>query len=278
MAFVCLGLASCATHVGHVGKSVPPVRTDYTVWRDITYTPSDWPEALQGDLYRPVAGEPAPAVLLLHYGGWTGEDHRNHMAPIARKLAGRGYVVFNITYRKAPRWIYPAQVEDIHQALLWMRVHAKENGIDATRIATYGYSAGAHLASLAGLLKHPYDEGIKAVVAGGDPADLTMVESGSMVADFLGGKKERIPRRYIEASPVYQVTKDSPPVFLYHGTMDGLVPPEHIRRFASALERKGISHEIYWLKGRGHITAFLFPGGAHDAAIDFLDRVLRKGD
>lgn len=272
----CLMAGSCTQHVGRVGEPVPAVKSDYSVRKNITYTPANWPEALQGDLYRPQVKEPAPAVLLLHYGGWTGEDHREHMAPIARKLAARGYVVFNVTYRKAPRWIYPAQVEDLHQALQWMRGHARENGIDTTRIATYGYSAGAHLASLIGVLKQPHDEGIKAVVAGGDPADLTMAEGGGMVADFLGGKKGTIPQRYIAASPAYQVTKASPPVFLYHGTMDGLVPAEHVRRFSAALERKGIPHEIYWLRGRGHITAFLFPGEVHEAAIDFLDRVLRK--
>ncbi|BCU78744.1 alpha/beta hydrolase [Luteolibacter sp. LG18] len=272
----CLPLASCVTHEGRVGAPVPAVKTAYTVRRDITYTPKGWTEALQGDLYRPVLGEPAPAVLLLHYGGWTGPDHRQRMAPIARRLAERGYVVFNVTYRKAPKWIHPAQVEDLHQALGWMRRHAKENGIDATRLATYGYSAGGHLAALMGLMKHPHDEHLQAIVSGGNPADLTMSEGGGLVADFLGGRKSQMPKRYVEASPVYHVTPDSPPVFIYHGAADWFVPTEHARRFAAALEKNHVPHELYWLEGRDHFTAFLIPGRVHEEAIDFLDRVLRK--
>ncbi|MGC4016968.1 MAG: alpha/beta hydrolase [Luteolibacter sp.] len=253
------------------------MKTSYVVQRNITYTPGNWPEAIQGDLYRPNLNQPAPAVLLLHYGGWTGPDHRNRMAPIARRLAKRGYVVFNVTYRKAPKWIYPAQLDDLHQALSWMRRHAKENGIDPKRMATYGYSAGGHLAALMGLMKHPYNEHLQAIVSGGNPADLTMTQGVGLVGDFLGGPKSKFPRRYMEASPVYHVTPDSPPVFIYHGSADWFVPTEHVRRFSAALERNHVPHEVYWMNGRDHFTAFLFPGRVHEVAIDFLDRVMRKG-
>ena len=268
--------ANCATLRGHVGGATPrPLKTDFTRKFDIVYTPEHWPEALQGDLYRPMMKQAAPGVLLLHFGGWRGDDHRRAMSRIARKLASRGYVVFNVTYRKSPHWIYPAQVEDLHQALAWMRRHAAENGMDPDQIATYGYSAGGHLASLVGLMKHPHDEGIKAVVAGGIPADLTFPDTDRMVHDFLGGTKEALPQRYHDASPLSHVNASNPPVFLYHGRRDTLVPSEQVRNFATALEKAGVPHEMHWLNGRGHISAFLFPGRANDEAIDFLDRVFR---
>ncbi len=268
--------SSCATHLGHVGGATPrPVKTNFTRKSDIVYTPKHWPEALQGDLYRPVMNQPAPGVLLLHFGGWRGDDHRRSMSGIARKLASRGYVVFNVTYRKSPRWIYPAQVEDLHQALAWMRRNAAEIGMNPDQIATYGYSAGGQLASLVGLMKHPYDAGIKAVVAGGTPADLTFPDKDRMVHDFLGGTKESLPQRYHDASPLSHVGGSNPPLFLYHGSRDTLVETEQIRNFATALGKAGVPHELHWLKGRGHILAFLFPGSANDRAIDFLDRVFR---
>ncbi len=256
-------------------KKNPSSRNDYTVTRDIVYTPKNWPEPVMGDLYRPKVASPAPAVLLIHGGGWTGKDSRWQMRPIAGKLARKGYVVLNVTYRLAPRWIYPAPVEDMREAVKWLRVHAAEQGIDPTRIATFGYSAGGHLAAMTGLMEGPENSHIKAIVAGGAPSDLTFYPGGDLVPQFLGGNIKKIPERFKEASPVNYVTKHSPPMFIYHGTDDHLVPPEHARAMISALERNHVFHETYWVEGRDHVATFLLPAGAVNAAIAFLDRQMR---
>ncbi len=262
-------LASCASQQVSSG---PPQRAvgkiNFTVRRDIVYTPADWPAPVMGDLYRPVGAKSAPAVLLVHGGAWSGKDGRWQMTGIARKLARRGYVVFNVTYRLAPRWIYPAPVDDLKQAVKWLRTHAAAEGIDPQRISTYGYSAGGYLAALVGLDETQH---IQAIIAGGTPADLSLYPGGVLVPQFLGGTKQEIPERFREASPVYHVTRKSPPVFIYHGGADTLVPPEHAWEFIAALEKHKVPHEVYWIEGRDHITAFLFPAGAIDAAVDFLD-------
>jgi acetyl esterase/lipase len=248
------------------------VRSGYTVRKNIVYTPQEWPAAVKGDLYRPVSQPPdAPGILLVHGGGWTGKDGRWQMDPIAKKLAKRGYVVMNITYRLAPRWIYPAPVEDLKQALEWMRANAEEHDIDPQRIAVFGYSAGGYLAALAGL-----DEtmGVRAIVAGGSPSNLALYPGGDLVPQFLGGTKHEIPERFAEASPVNHVTPLSPPVFIYHGGADRLVPPEHAWEFAAALRTFHVSHEMFWVENRDHIAAFLMPGRSVDEAIGFLDREL----
>jgi len=245
------------------------------VTRDIVYTPENWPVPVLGDLYRPRAAQPAPAVLLVHGGGWTGKDGRWQMTPIARKLAKRGYVVFNVTYRLAPRWIYPAPVEDLREAVKWLRAHAAENGIDPARIATFGYSAGGYLAALTGLTGGAESSHIRVIVAGGAPSDLTFYPGGDLVPQFLGGTQQEIPQRFKDASPVNYVTRHSPPMFIYQGTNDHLVRPEHALAMIAALEKNHVFHETYWIEGRDHIAAFLLPAGSVDAAIDFLDRQLR---
>jgi len=263
-------LASCA--IRQVSSGPPQkvvVKLDFTVRRDIVYTPADWPAPVMGDLYRPVGAKSAPAVLLVHGGGWTGKDGRWQMTGIAKKLAKRGYVVLNVTYRLAPRWIYPAPVDDLKQAVKWMRVHAAEEGIDPQRISVFGYSAGGYLAALVGLDE---TQNIQAIVAGGTPADLTLYPGGDLVPQFLGGTQQQIPERFREASPAYHVTRRSPPVFIYHGGADTLVPPEHAWEFIGALEKNKVPHEVYWIEGRNHIAAFLLPGKSVDLAVDFLDR------
>ncbi|MES2438765.1 MAG: alpha/beta hydrolase [Verrucomicrobiota bacterium] len=269
-------LAGCAIPVGVVNTGqVTSVKSGYTVTRNIVYTPEQWPAPVLGDFYRPHSHLPAPAVLLVHGGGWTGKDGRWQMNPIARKLAKRGYAVLNVTYRLAPRWRYPAPVEDLQEAVKWMRAHAAEQGIDPDRIATFGYSAGGYLAALTGLIEGPEDSRIRAIVAGGAPSDLTFYPGGDLVPQFLGGTQQQIPERFREASPVNYVTRNSPPMFLYHGTADRLVKTEHPRAMIHQLEKYHVPYEVYWIEGRDHIPAFLLPGSSVDRALDFLDRNMR---
>ena len=270
-------LAGCVNPMGSANRRQgTSVKGGYSITRNLVYTPDHWPEPMRGDLYRPKTTAPAPAVLLIHGGGWTGKDGRWQMSPIAAQLAKRGYVVMNVTYRLAPRWLYPAPVEDLQEAVKWMRGHATEYGIDPDRIATFGYSAGGYLAAFIGLIEGEKNSRIRAIVTGGAPTDLTLYPGGDLVPQFLGGTQKQIPQRFKDASPVNYVTRNSPPMFIYHGTADRLVPPEHARVLIRAFEQNEVRHEVYWIEERDHIPAFFLPGGSVSAAIDFLDRELRQ--
>ncbi len=250
------------------------VKNGYTITRNLIYTPVDWPEKIPGDLYRPDSPDPAPAVLLIHGGGWTGKDGRWQMETIARQLVKRGYVVLNVTYRLAPKYIYPAPVEDMREALRWMREHASEEGIDSRRIAVFGYSAGGYLAAMAGYTEPAGS--IRAVVAGGTPANLSLYPGGELVPQFLGGKRDGIPQRFREASPINHVSDASPPTFVYHAAEDKLVPRDHAWELINVLEEHHVPHDTYWINGRGHVAAFLFPADAINQAIGFLDPIMGK--
>lgn len=240
--------------------------------RNVVYTPEDWPAPMRGDVYRPEIPGKLPGIILIHGDGRVSDDGRWQMAGIAEKLAARGYVVFNVTYRMAPDWVYPDPLMDAREALRWMRDHAEENGMDADRIGAFGYSAGGYVALLAAMHS---ELGIKAVAAGAAPSDLTYYGRGTLIQDFLGGSPEEVPDRYFEASPVNHVRSNSPPVFLYHGEKDSLVNPDHTREILVELEKYRVPHQIRWIPGKGHISAFLMPDGAIDEAIGFLDRYLK---
>ncbi len=271
-----LVLGSCFAPIGTLDyPQSTSVGAGYRVTRNLVYTPEHWPEPVLGDFYLPKSPRPVPAVLLVHGGGWTGKDGRWQMDPIARRLAKRGYAVLNVTYRLAPRWTYPAPLEDLREAVKWLRAHAAEQGIDPERIATFGYSAGGYLAALTGLTDGSQSSHIRAIVTGGAPTDLTFYPGGDLVPQFLGGTRQQIPERFREASPVNYVTPKSPPMFIYQSNGDQLVRPEHAWAMIHALEKNGVRHETYWLEGRDHIAAFLLPGGSVDAALDFLDREMR---
>jgi acetyl esterase/lipase len=274
-----LASACGSRHIDKPDTPPPPVQATYTIARDIRFTPDDWPQPLLADIYRPDGAGPHPSVLLIHGGAWKRGD-REQVEGLAERIAERGYLVVNTTYRLVPEHIYPAQLQDVQQALRWMRADGRSHGIDPQRIGAFGYSAGGHLAALAGHIANDPDLGdpqtrVQAIVAGGTPADLTLYEGGKLVPAFLGGSREQIPERFREASPAFHVDAGDPPVFIYQATLDYLVPLEQAERYKAALDEAGVVNELFLIRGHGHISGFFADGAAVEAALGFLDRYLR---
>ncbi|MEN3943947.1 alpha/beta hydrolase [Prosthecobacter sp. SYSU 5D2] len=274
-----LASLSCTTRVGApTGEKVPPVRVGgFTVQKDVIYTPPGWPQALPADVYVPDGPGPWPGILMIHGGSWTGKERRSDMAGLSEHLARRGYVVMNTTYRLAPEHLYPAQVEDLRQATRWMVANAETLRLQKDRLGVFGYSAGGQLAAMMGALDSAKGLRFKAVVAGGAPTDLRKFDRSPIVSVYLGGSLREKPALYAEASPVTHISAGDPPVFIYHGSKDTLVPPDHASDYAAALQKAGVPHELVWQNGRDHIAAFLTYGDILGPAVGFLDRHLRKG-
>lgn len=249
------------------------VTTQFAVTKNVVFSPENWPAQLIADFYKPRATSPTPAILLVHGGGWNKKERRSDMVSIAKELASRGYFVMNTTYRLTPDWKFPAQKEDMDLAIRHLRENAKTYSLDPERIGTFGYSAGGHLAALAGL--DPKNR-VKVIVAGGAPADLSLWPDGKLTGLLLGGPLKGHEKIYREASPVNHVTPKSPPVFIYHGSKDTLVSVENPKAFIRALEKNKVEHEVYWVEGRSHVFTHLFSGNAVPKAIDFLDQHLNN--
>ena len=272
--FVALGfvLSGCYSHVNHAPDTAyePPRFELDRIVEDIVYSTSDWPQELRGDLYLPARRDKLPVVLTIHGGGWANRS-RDDMADISRKLTRHGFAVFNINYRFAPRYTYPAQLHDVQQAFRWIAANANRYRLDPERINTWGYSSGAHLAALAGARNDVAGlPRVRAVVAGGIPSDLRKYSDSPIVMRFMGDDRDAMPERYAEASPAFHVSPQHPPVFLYHGKLDLLVTPDQATDYFDALQSAGVDAELYLHDWRGHMTMFLFGGDAEARAINFL--------
>ena len=181
-----------------------------------------------------------------------------------------------INYRLAPKHKHPAQIDDCFEALRWLSEHAEECGVDTDRLGVFGYSAGGHLAALLATDPRPAMPRIKACVAGGAPCDLTMIPLDSrLLAGFLGGRRQELPEVYAKASPIEHVSEDDPPILLFHGEADQLVPIEYSERMRQRLVDANVTHEFMPLAKKSHLMAFV-DRSAIERSIAFFDRHLKR--
>lgn len=93
----------------------------------------------------------SPALVFFHGGGWVIGDLDSHDV-VCRQLAAEGaLIVVSVDYRLAPEHKFPAATEDAIAATKWIAANARELGIDASRLAIGGDSAGGNLAAVVAL-------------------------------------------------------------------------------------------------------------------------------
>ena len=220
-----------------------------------------------------------PAVLVLPGGGYARQaDHEAE--PVAEWLAGLGVHAFVLRYRVAPDR-HPAPLEDAKRAMLHIRSGAHGLSVDPARVGVLGFSAGGHLAAT---LSTAVATGSSDLDVPGAVPDLTVlcypvvsytreVHQGS-VDNLLGDA----PSSDIlaELSAEQQVTKATPPAFLWHTADDAAVPVSHSIGYAGALLSAGIPAELHvFPKGRHGLGLAAEQPGADqwpDLCAGWLDR------
>jgi acetyl esterase len=108
-------------------------------------------------LYKPAPAvpgntQPLPVLVYFHGGGWTIGDLDTHDV-LCRQLTNASHcAVVSVDYRMGPEDRFPAAVLDCLAATYWVRDHAGELGVDASRLAVGGDSAGGNLAAVVALM------------------------------------------------------------------------------------------------------------------------------
>jgi len=207
----------------------------------------------------PEPGVARPAILLIHGGGWVHGD-RSQLRGYGIQLARYGLVCVASEYRLSGEAVWPAQIHDVKAALRWMRANADQYGVDPSRIAVSGNSAGAHLALMLAGLADGQMEGdggnpgvttdVSAVVAIYPPTELRVIHPNDAIGLLLGGKVER----EVEdgASPLAYVRRGYPPTMLVHGNADEVVPVEASFAMYHALVTAGAPCDLHVFHGEPH--------------------------
>lgn len=219
------------------------------------------------DVYQPRTSGPHPAVISIHGGAWRAGD-RTMDAAWGQRLAAAGFVCFAVDYRLAPQYTYPAQVQDCARAVRWVRAHAGQYEVLPERIGAIGFSAGAHLALMLGVMQpdefaDPEDPNrarsgkVQCVVDFYGPADFCDEAQWPVITlryarDFFGASPTTVPEVCAAASPVTHVTPDDGPVLMVHGDRDPVVPLQQSELLKAALDRAGVANQLLTVPHAGH--------------------------
>lgn len=201
---------------------------------------------------------PTPAILFFFSSAWD-SGLVSQFAPHCLHFAQRGLIAAAIEYRTAgPHNAGPLEaMADARSAIRWARHHADELGIDPTKIAAAGGSAGAHAVLAAGMIPDTvFDDP-------NDPAGVSCVPDAMVLFDPVvetsppqgfGAGRFPNPRLARLASPMRHIRGKLPPLLLLHGTHDRVLPFEQTRRFAKKMNRwfRRNTCRLIPFEGRGH--------------------------
>lgn len=213
-----------------------------------------------------------PAMVVCPGGAYQScPRHGNEGDPVAMTFAIDGYQAFVLEYSVASRapegkTMFPAQIIDLGKAILTIKEHADEWGVDPDKISICGFSAGAHLCSMYATTWHNgmLTERLQAVTEEfrimaalciyGLHDYVLQEEFNAAHPNFVSESDANTPvfgsshpsRELLEEySPVCLANTQMPPMFLAAATDDGLVPAMHTIRMAEKLQTIGVPYECH---------------------------------
>lgn len=222
-------------------------------------------------LHRPLpGGEPLPAMLYLHGGGWTLFSLDTHDRLMREYAARSGAVVAGLDYSLSPEAKFPRALDEVAAAVNWLRREGSEHGVDPERLAIGGDSAGANLAVAASVRLR--DEGSPPLAAmllnygafdpehaetdlryNGPEYMLTVEEMRTFWSNYTRNEQDlRDPL----VAPLKADLHDLPPAFLAIAECDVLLSAN--QRMAERLQEAGVT-----------VTARVYAGATHS----FLEAV-----
>jgi len=231
-------------------------------------------------------------VIFISGSGWSASQEYNaeplkqgeQVSIYGPKLTAAGYTVFSISHRAAPRFHYPAQVEDTERAVRFVRHNAARFHVRPDRIGAVGGSSGGHLVECLGVMGDSIADDpdpvnresakVQCVVARAAPAALARMNVTNLMGMPRPDPKVRNTvedRAYRAASPITYVSPSSAPMLLIHGDADKTVPFEQSELMEKALKAAGVPVRLLRIPGGDHGPTF--PGAKNPP--DYMGEMIR---
>lgn len=217
---------------------------------------------------------PFPPLLHLHGGAWNNKD-RLHNPIMATALASSGLVVVSIDLTRAPEAPYPANVQDAHLGIRWLKAHAREWNADPALLGIVGSSSGGHIAQLIAMQPHKAVYGALPLAEAPalDAGGIRYVATRSPISDPLARYETAQQRDWTEmienshnyfkpwetiheANPQAILDRgepvELPPMLVMQGGADANVLPALQARFADAYKAAGGDCRLEIFEGCDH--------------------------
>ena len=290
---------------GFGGFQVPQVNLETSQqWKDVNYA-GDNQAYHTCDIYLPKQEkESYPVVIHIYGSAWFSNNSKGmaDLGTIVKSLLDAGYAVVCPNHRSSMDAKWPAQIHDIRAVVRFVRGEAKKYKFDTSFIATSGFSSGGHLASITATttgLKQTkvgsYDIDLEGTIGNflsesssvnaacdwSGPVDLTNMDCGegmkmgenSPEDVLLNSKLAKEPDKYRSLSATYYVNKNNPPVIIFHGDKDNVVPNCQGKEFYELLKAAGVKTEATFPAEGGHGGPQMYTEENLKKMVCFLDCV-----
>ena len=252
----------------------------YQATDDVVYGHKDG-LALTLDVVEPVENRKGIGLILVSSGSWVSrksdilqeEDDRRQKDHWLQGLLKGGFTIFVVRHGSGPRYTVPEMTPDINRSVRFVRANAAKYSVDPNRLGITSGSSGGHLSLMAAMTgddgkldsKDPIERvssQVQAVVAWFPPTD--MINWGApngykLIPLLRPGLFERmfgeitdLEAQLKSISPLYLVTKDSPPLLLIHGDADRTVPLQQSEIMKARYEEQGAKVKLVVEPGGGH--------------------------
>ena len=282
---LCLGSFAMAQPAGGFGGfQVPEVKLETSQqWKDVNYAGDD--QAFHTcDIYLPKQEQESyPVVIHIYGSAWFSNSSKGmaDLGTIVKALLDAGYAVVCPNHRSSMDAKWPAQINDIRAVIRFVRGEAAKYKFDTSFIATSGFSSGGHLSSTAATTSGmktakvgtveidlegslgAYTSESSTVNAACDwsgPVDLTAMDCGESMKMgenspedvLLNSKLDKEPDKYLSLSATNYVDPDDPPIIIFHGEKDNVVPCCQGKKFFELLKAAGVKTEATFVPEGGH--------------------------
>ena len=252
-------------------------------WKDVDYV-GDGKGYHTCDIYLPKQEkESYPVVIHIYGSAWFSNNSKGQadLGTIVKALLDAGYAVVCPNHRSSMDAKWPAQIHDIRAVIRFVRGEAKKYRFDPSFVATSGFSSGGHLASTAattsgtkqtkvgtvdidleGSLGNYLNESsaVNAACDWSGPVDLTAMDCGEHMTmganspedQLLGSKLSEEPDKYLSLSATNYIDRNDPPIIIFHGEKDNVVPCCQGKKFYELLRAAGVTTEATFVPEGGH--------------------------
>ena len=297
LCFSFLGLG--AQPVGFGGFQMPKVDVHCSEkFADIDYA-GDGEVFHRMDIYLPqVEKDIYPVVVHIYGSAWYSNNSKGmaDLGTIVNALLDAGYAVVCPNHRSSQDARFPAQIQDIKGVIRFVRAHAADYRFDPSFVAVSGFSSGGHLASLAATSGHvpelegevggnlAFSSAVDAACDWSGPVDLNYMSCGREQDTWTHAPEEAVMGFPFQGNEIRFKVLDAtsyidpfdPPVILFHGTADPVVPCCQAPHFYGLLQDAGVESELHLVEGGGH-GMNMYSAETLGAMTAFLDRIHHAG-